>query len=293
MKSLSRAVGRLPTRWRRALWLTEVEGKEPDEMAAVLDVPEAGAAALARRAREGLRLAYLLLQLRPGMPAECRRTVDRLPAYARTALPPSVAEQVIDHLEACAFCRARSGEYAELTEDLSGPLRPVLLGSAIGRAAQAPTSVPAPDRAAGEPAPRRPRPAVAAICVAVATAAVASIAAVSLRPGRPPAQSPTPPAAAAGAPSPATRPGDSPPSTWPTAARSRVESAVSESARVDNPRPAQRARVSASRSAAAPAAGGAPPASTVPTPEPTITPSSAPRKVCVGVLVVRLCRGVG
>jgi hypothetical protein len=299
VKSLSRAVGRLPVRWQRALWLTEVEGHEPAELAALLGVPEAGAAALARRAREGLRLAYLLVQLRPGMPAECRRTVDRLPAYARTALPLAVAEQVMDHLEACAFCRARSREYAELTEDLRGPLRPVLFGDDIRQPVPVPAPMPAPmpasGRAAEVPAPRRRRPAVAAGCVAVALVAVASVAVVSLRPDRTPSQGSSPSAAAVGVPSATARPDGSASSARSTKAGSRVESATPGSARAGNPRPAQRARVSASRSAAAPGGGGMPPASTVPVPEPepTIAPSSEPRKVCVGVLVVRLCRGVG
>ncbi|HZB29059.1 MAG TPA: zf-HC2 domain-containing protein [Streptosporangiaceae bacterium] len=284
MESLSRAVGKLPIRWRRALWLTEVEGIEPDEMAALLGVPEAGGAALARRAREGLRLAHLLVHLRPGTPAECRRTVDRLPAYARTALPPTVAEQVKDHLEACAFCRARFGEYAELTHDLSGPLRPVLKGDDIGRSARRSTPVPAAEEpAAEEPAPRRARPAVAAICVAVATVATvaaASAAVVGLRPSRMPSQGASPPTAALGVPSTTTRSGDASPSPRPMAARPRPESAASESARADDPGSERRARVPASTAP-------------VPVPEPTVAPSSSPRKVCVGVLMVRLCRGVG
>jgi len=318
VEPLSRAVGRLPARWRRALWLTEVEGREPEEMAALLGMDEAAAAALARRAREGLRLAYLLVQLRPGTPAECRETVDRLPAYARRALPPAVAEQVMDHLEACAFCRARSGEFTGPVEDLRGPLRPVLLGSDIGQAApaSASASAPVPDRPAEVPAPRRNGPrndrrngrwsprrkhAAAAACVAVALAAVVLIAAVSLRPGRTSSQGSPP--AAAGVPSTTTRAGGSPLSARPTTTRPRVESAAPGSARADDRLLEQRARAAASRAAAsraaasrasaAPGGGGTPPASTAPAPDPTTAPSSAPRKVCVGVLVVRLCRGFG
>jgi hypothetical protein len=292
-----------------------VERREPEEMAPLLGMDEAAAAALARRAREGLRLAYLLVQLRPGTPAECRETVDRLPAYARRALPPAVAEQVMDHLEACAFCRARSAEFTEPVEDLRGSLWPMLLGSDIGQATSASASASVPDRPAEVPAPRRngrgndrrngrwsPRRkhAAAAACVAVALAAVALIAAVSLRPGRTSSQGSPP--AAAGVPSTTTRAGGSPLAARPTTTLPRVESAAPGSARADDRLLEQRARASASRASASRASasrastapgGGTPPASTAPAPAPTTAPSSAPRKVCVGVLVVRLCRGFG
>jgi sigma-70-like protein/putative zinc finger protein len=300
VKSLSRALGKLPVRWRRVLWLTAVEGREPREMAALIGVSEAAAAALARRAREGLRLSYLLVQLRPGMPAECRQTVDRLPAYARTALPPGVAQQVTDHLEMCAFCRARSGEFAafpelsELAEELRGALRRMPMPSPTP---ERPLEViqmtkARVDRRADRRGPHR-KQAIAATCVAVAVIAVALVTAVSLLSGPTSSQGSAVPPAAAGAPSATVRPSGSPSPESPMTTPPRAERAAPESIRADARRPERRAPVSAAKSSTPPAGGGAPGASSAPEPGATTAPTSSPRKVCVGLLVVRLCRGVG
>lgn len=48
----------LPERWRRALWYSEVEQLTPPELASVLGIKPNAAAALAYRAREGLRRSW-------------------------------------------------------------------------------------------------------------------------------------------------------------------------------------------------------------------------------------------
>jgi RNA polymerase sigma factor (sigma-70 family) len=52
----------LPVRWRTVLWSMVAEGRTPAELAPVLGVSPNGVAALACRAREGLRQAYLSAQ---------------------------------------------------------------------------------------------------------------------------------------------------------------------------------------------------------------------------------------
>ena len=52
------AFAALPERWRRVLWHTEVEGRSAVEMAVLLGLAPNAVAALAYRAREGLRQAY-------------------------------------------------------------------------------------------------------------------------------------------------------------------------------------------------------------------------------------------
>ncbi|WP_410579912.1 RNA polymerase sigma factor [Amycolatopsis sp. lyj-108] len=52
----------LPVRWRAVLWSTVAEGRTPAELAPVLGVSPNGVAALAHRARAGLRQAYLQAQ---------------------------------------------------------------------------------------------------------------------------------------------------------------------------------------------------------------------------------------
>jgi len=56
------ALASLPERWRRVLWHTEVEGRSAAELAPLLGLAPNAVAALAYRAREGLRAAFLRAQ---------------------------------------------------------------------------------------------------------------------------------------------------------------------------------------------------------------------------------------
>ncbi|MBU2111560.1 MAG: sigma-70 family RNA polymerase sigma factor, partial [Actinobacteria bacterium] len=53
------AFASLPERWQLVLWHTEVEGAKPAEVAPLLGISPNSVAALAYRAREGLREAFL------------------------------------------------------------------------------------------------------------------------------------------------------------------------------------------------------------------------------------------
>jgi RNA polymerase sigma factor (sigma-70 family) len=321
---LGRAVRRLSDRWRRVLWLAEVEGCSPDEMAASLGVDAATAIALTRRARAGLRQAYLLTCLRPETPAACRRTLDRLPAHARAALQPAVAGPVEEHLAGCASCRARSAEYDGLAVDPREPLVPVLLGGGLlGPAVlDLPAGVPASawrpsvgkpvgthvarlvgthvarlgdsrvgSRISGHVRRHLGRP-VGLVAAGVAIAMVVVLAGASWIPDRRPERGSAPPAAAGGATAPV-GPSATPPSAGPMTTLPRAEAEASRPrTAVVSRRPEQRAPVSAGRKSAVPPGGRTPPA-VAPSSGPTPAPSAQPRKVCVGVLVVRLCRAVG
>src|SRR5580704_11122790 len=54
---IARAYASLPQRWQAVLWHIEIEGERPAELAALLGLNANGVAALASRAREGLRQA--------------------------------------------------------------------------------------------------------------------------------------------------------------------------------------------------------------------------------------------
>ena len=60
---ITRAFESLPERWQAVLWHTAVEGRQPRELAGVLGVSANAAAAMAYRAREKLRQAYLQAHL--------------------------------------------------------------------------------------------------------------------------------------------------------------------------------------------------------------------------------------
>ena len=69
---VARAFHSLPERWQAVLWHTEVEGLTPAEIAPILGLTANGVAALAYRAREGLRQAYLQQHLQDPLDDGCR-----------------------------------------------------------------------------------------------------------------------------------------------------------------------------------------------------------------------------
>ena len=125
------ALRTLPERWRTVLWLTEVEGMTPTEVSAVIGIKPNAVAALAYRAREGLREAYLQAHLRAEARAACRYTVDRLGSYVRGELAERERVKVQAHLDQCSTCRQRRDELADVNASLLAALVPVplLLGA--------------------------------------------------------------------------------------------------------------------------------------------------------------------
>src|SRR5207247_10580581 len=75
-----RAFSRLPDRWRTVLWHLEVEGDTPAEVAPMFGLSGNGVSALAMRAREGLRQAYLQEHIGTNIPASCRAYAEDLGA---------------------------------------------------------------------------------------------------------------------------------------------------------------------------------------------------------------------
>lgn len=116
----ARAFARLPERWRRVLWHTEVERVTPTELAPLLGLTPNGVAALAYRAREGLRQAYLREQVADGAGGPCEWTVERLGGWARGALTPREREAAEAHLTGCGRCRARAAELRDVNGGLAG-----------------------------------------------------------------------------------------------------------------------------------------------------------------------------
>jgi RNA polymerase sigma factor (sigma-70 family) len=114
----ARAFRRLPERWQRVLWLTEVEQAPPARVAALLGLRPNGVAALAYRAREGLRRAYLQEHLAAGVGRAHAPTVERLGAWARGGLTPRLRTRVDAHLAVCADCRDLARELTDANSEL-------------------------------------------------------------------------------------------------------------------------------------------------------------------------------
>ncbi|MFL6127935.1 MAG: sigma-70 family RNA polymerase sigma factor, partial [Mycobacteriales bacterium] len=125
----ARAFARLPERWQTVLWHTEVEQETPAQVAPVLGLSPNGVAALAYRAREGLRQAYLQEHLAGAAGEQCRHTAERLGSWARGGLSRRDRLRVDRHLDECEQCRLLAGELADLNSSLRGLIVPVVLGS--------------------------------------------------------------------------------------------------------------------------------------------------------------------
>jgi RNA polymerase sigma factor (sigma-70 family) len=125
----ARAFARLPERWQAVLWHTEIEGQSPAEVAPILGLTPNGVSALAYRAREGLKQAYLQVYLAETAAESCRATTDRLGAWTRDGLSKREKAQVEAHLDGCAKCRALAAELADVNSALRLHIAPLVLGS--------------------------------------------------------------------------------------------------------------------------------------------------------------------
>ncbi|HEX4723529.1 MAG TPA: sigma-70 family RNA polymerase sigma factor [Pseudonocardiaceae bacterium] len=115
----AKAFARLPERWQAVLWHTEIEGQSPAEVAPLLGLTANGVSALAYRAREGLRQAYLQVHLDESTAARCQATTEKLGAWTRGGLSKRETAQVEAHLDECERCQALAAELA----DVNGGLR--------------------------------------------------------------------------------------------------------------------------------------------------------------------------
>ncbi|TCM48201.1 RNA polymerase sigma factor (sigma-70 family) [Kribbella sp. VKM Ac-2568] len=126
----AKAFASLPERWQAVLWHTEVEGEKPAAIAPMLGLTANGVSALAYRAREGLRQAYLQQHLADVAGDRCRWTTERLGAYVRGGLTKRENRNVREHLDDCAKCTAVYLELVEVNSALPALLAPALLGTA-------------------------------------------------------------------------------------------------------------------------------------------------------------------
>jgi RNA polymerase sigma factor (sigma-70 family) len=118
---IRRAFTSLPERWRKVLWKMEVEGERPSAVATNFGLSPNATAALARRARQGLRAAYLQAHLTAERGAGgCRSVLEKLGAYTAGTTSGIERRRIRSHLAACSSCAAM---YAELRDVFVG-LRP-------------------------------------------------------------------------------------------------------------------------------------------------------------------------
>ncbi|EON24629.1 sigma-70 region 2 domain-containing protein [Nocardioides sp. CF8] len=126
----ARAFASLPERWQLVLWHTEVEEQKPADVAPLLGMSANSVSALAYRAREGLRQAFLNEHVAEIEGDDCRWTHDHLGPYIRNGLSRRDVIQVDQHLQECRPCAAIYLELVEVNSNLGAILAPLLLGSA-------------------------------------------------------------------------------------------------------------------------------------------------------------------
>lgn len=124
----------LPERWRVVLWHTEVEGESPAAIAPLLGMTPNGVAALAYRAREGLRQAYLRLHVPAADQRECRAATDKLAGWVRRSISAPQRRKVAAHLAGCARCREVAAGLEQVNGELRTIIGPAVLGAALGAA---------------------------------------------------------------------------------------------------------------------------------------------------------------
>ncbi|WP_407316447.1 sigma-70 family RNA polymerase sigma factor [Isoptericola halotolerans] len=119
----------LPERWQSVLWYLEVEEMRPREAAPLLGLSASATAALAYRAREGLRRAWLQAHINVGAVAPaCRWSVERMGDFLRDNLSRDVHHKVRRHVAQCDDCTALVGELDDVSTRLRAGLLPLFLG---------------------------------------------------------------------------------------------------------------------------------------------------------------------
>src|SRR5580704_12132111 len=202
---IARAFASLPERWQAVLWHTEIEGARAADVAPLLGLTANGVAALAYRAREGLRQAYLQMHLSGAVRDECRPVAAKLGAYVRGGLAKREAAVVGTHLDQCAECRRVFAELGDVNVALKGIVAPIVLGpAAVAYLASAAGKGSAGAWIAGRlgwfrHAPKGQQAAAAGVAAAAVVGLAAAALALTGHSGPAPAQH-APPPAAAGAP---------------------------------------------------------------------------------------------
>ncbi|MFZ5845792.1 MAG: sigma-70 family RNA polymerase sigma factor [Actinomycetota bacterium] len=126
----AKAFASLPERWQLVLWHLEVEGQKPADIAPLLGMSPNSVSALAYRAREGLRQAFLTMHLADSATEQCRWTNEHLGAFVRSGLSKRDTTKVQSHLDECRRCTAMYLELNEVNSNLAGIIAPLLLGAA-------------------------------------------------------------------------------------------------------------------------------------------------------------------
>lgn len=118
MDLAARALDSLSDRWQLVLRYLEIEDKSTAAVAELLGIRSNAVAALAFRAREALRVAYLQMHVNTEVEGSCRETADNLAAWLCGRLNRRVRSRIRWHLDSCEACTNAAAELLDLAAQL-------------------------------------------------------------------------------------------------------------------------------------------------------------------------------
>src|SRR3954447_20795766 len=131
-QTVAQAFYALPTSWQEVLWYTEVEGMAPREVAPLLGLNSNAVSALALRAREGLRQAWINAHLAESDADDPIHgwTLKRLGSHVRGKLSKADTRKLSEHLNSCTPCSDAGEEANHVGSRLALGILPLFLGLA-------------------------------------------------------------------------------------------------------------------------------------------------------------------
>ena len=132
--AVAQAFKSLPERWQAVLWYVDIEGMKPRAASPMLGLSPNGVSALALRAREGLRQAYLQNHVATSVGEDCEEYSSQLGVYSRKGLSPRSERKVQAHLEGCSKCTALLLDLHDVQSAMRSVLFPLMTGMAFSSA---------------------------------------------------------------------------------------------------------------------------------------------------------------
>ncbi|MFD9705206.1 sigma-70 family RNA polymerase sigma factor [Lentzea sp. NPDC059081] len=132
---ITRAFSSLPERWRVVLWRVEVEGERPASVAPHFGLSPNAMSALARRAREGLRAAYLQAHLAADDGrSSCATIRAKLGTYTAGGVQGVEERRIGAHLDTCPSCSQLHAELNEVCATLRSNAAFLIVPTGLGLA---------------------------------------------------------------------------------------------------------------------------------------------------------------
>ena len=129
--SIAAVFGTLSARHRTLLWYLEVEGMKPRELAPLMGMTSNAVSALAARARDSFRRAWLEAHIHdPSRSEECRWFCERVVARRERSMGAGDADRFSEHMNTCGGCRIVAAEIDTVSQRLRSILPAALLGGA-------------------------------------------------------------------------------------------------------------------------------------------------------------------